>query len=254
MPRPRSFRTPAIILKRRDMGEADRLLTLLTPAQGKVEAIAKGARKPDSTKTGHVELYTRADVLIHKGREIDVLVQAEMTEPYLPLREELARGAYAGYTVELLDRFTYSGDNDFSGLFALLDATLMRLCIDSDLRRVVRFYELQLLDGVGFRPELLECVITHEPVMPIDQFFSYFDGGVVAPEAAHHSAGLVPLPMATLKLLRHLQRSSYKQVADLKIPDHVHQDTERIMHGYIRYVLESRLQSVDFIRRVRQLD
>jgi DNA repair protein RecO (recombination protein O) len=74
--RERSFRTDAIILKRRDFGEADRLLTILTPRYGKLDVIAKGARKPTSSKTGHVELFTRADMLIHKGRDLDLAVQA----------------------------------------------------------------------------------------------------------------------------------------------------------------------------------
>ena len=92
MARPeRAFRTPAIILKRRDFGEADRLLTILTPVYGKVDVIAKGARKPVSHKTGHVELFTRADMLIHRGRELAVLGQVEMTEPYLMLREDLTQ-------------------------------------------------------------------------------------------------------------------------------------------------------------------
>lgn len=250
----RTFRTPAIILKRRDMGEADRLVTLLTPTYGKIDAIAKGARKPTGSKTGHVELYTRADVLIAKGREMDVLSQAEMIEPYLPLREDLLRGAYASYSVELLDRFTYSGEGATPGLFTLLDDTLARLCHSEDIRRVVRFYELQLLDKMGFRPELQECVITHDMLLPVDQFFSYMDGGVVAPEGAPHTTGLIPLPMPTLKVLRHLQRSPYHQISKTRIPDGVHTDVERVMIGYIRYILESRLQSVDFIRRIQYLD
>ncbi len=250
----RTFRTPAIILKRRDMGEADRLVTLLTPTYGKIEAIAKGARKPTGSKTGHVELYTRADVLISKGREIDVLAQAELVEPFLPLREDLMRGAYASYIVELLDRFTYSGEGATPGLFVLLNDTLTRLCQSDDIRRAVRYYELQLLDKMGFRPELQECVITHEMLLPIDQFFSYVDGGVVAPEGAPHTTGLISLPMPTLKVLRHLQRSTYTQINKTRIPDAVHTDVERVMIGYIRYVLESRLQTVDFIHRIQHLD
>jgi DNA repair protein RecO (recombination protein O) len=254
MPRPRSYRTPAIILKRRDMGEADRLVTMFTPFHGKIEAIARGARKPASTKTGHVELYTRADVLIAKGRDIDMLSQVEMTEPYLPLREDLMKSACASYVVELLDRFTFSDDIDVQGLFRLLDETLVRLCSDDDLRLVVRYYELNLLDEAGFRPELQECVMTHDMLLPVDQFFSYGDGGVVSPEGAHHSAGLVPLPMNTLKLLRHLQRSPYKQVAKLKVNDATHANAEYIMQGYIRYVLEHQPRSADFMRRVRRMD
>jgi DNA repair protein RecO (recombination protein O) len=252
MPRPeRSFRTDALILKRRDFGEADRLLTILTPRYGKLDVIAKGARKPTSTKTGHVELFTRADLLIHRGRDLGIVVQAEVRQPYLPLREDLQRGAYAGYVVELADRFTTSGDEDLTRVYTLLDDTLRRLCTDSDLRLAVRYYEVHLLDAAGFRPELHECVISRETIQPEDQYFSYADGGVVRPEHAIRSTGFVPIPMVTLKVLRHLQRSAYAQVQALQIAPALHNDLERITLGYITFLLEQKLQTVDFIRRIR---
>lgn len=252
MAKARTFRTPALILKRRDLGEADRLLTLLTPEHGKCDVVAKGARKPESAKSGHVELFTRIDAFIAKGRELDTLAQAEVQAPYLGLREELERGAYAAYVTELLDRFSYESEDHATPLFNLLDETYARLCLDADLRRVVRWYELRLLDAVGFRPELGECVITHELLLPEDQFFSYADGGVISPEGAKHSSPhfRVPLAKNTLKLLRHLQRSSYKQVSQLNIDATLHRDTERVMLGYLRYLLESKLQSIDFINRL----
>lgn len=254
MPRPRTYRTPAIILKRRDMGEADRLVSLLTPFHGKVEAVAKGARRPASTRAGHVELFTRADVLIAKGRDLDILTQAELVEPYLGLHNDLMRTACANYVVELMDRFTYSGDVEYETLFRLLDATLTRLCRDDDVRRVVRYYELHLLDLVGFRPELNECVVTHDPIIAQDQFFSYAEGGVVCPAAAHQGVSVVPLALGTLKLMRHMQRNPYKQIVSLQISETLHNETERLMHQYLRYVLEARVRSVDFIQHLRRLD
>jgi DNA repair protein RecO (recombination protein O) len=253
MPRPeRSFRTEAIILKRRDFGEADRLLTVLTPRFGKLDVIAKGARKPTSTKTGHVELFTRVDLLVHRGRDLGIAVQAEMQNPWQALREDLGRGAYASYVAELLDRFTAIGDEDLADLFILLDQTMQNLCQDDDPRLAVRYFEVRLLDAVGFRPELNECVVSREPIEPEDQYFSYADGGVVRPEHAIKSTSFVPIPMVTLKVLRHMQRSPYPQVKALQISTDLHDDLERIVLGYITHVLEQKLQSVDFIRRVRQ--
>jgi DNA repair protein RecO (recombination protein O) len=248
----RAFRTPAIILKRRDFGEADRLLTVLTPDHGKLDVIAKGARKPTSTRTGHVELFTRSDLLIHKGRELDIVVQAEMSAPYLAVREDLTRGAYASYTAELADRFTGAGDADYDELFALVDSTLGRLCTEDDPRLVVRYYEIHLLDAVGFRPELTECVVSREEIEAEDQFFSYGLGGVVRPGYAHAGEGVVAVSMPALKLLRFMQRSPFAQVKALKVALKVHDEAERILIGYITFLLERRLQSVDFIRRLRQ--
>lgn len=249
----RSFRTEAIILKRRIFGEADRLLTVLSPSVGKFDAIAKGARKPASSKTGHVELFTKVDMLVHKGRDLDIAVQVEMTEPYLALREDLQRGAFASYVVELLDRFTQEGEETSAALYELLDHTLARLCNDPDPQLAVRYYEIRLLDIVGFRPELFECVISREEIQPEDQYFSYAEGGVVRPGHARMSTDtLVPVTLVTVKMLRHMQRSPYTQVSSLTIPPALHADLERVLLGYLTYLLEQKLQSVDFIQRLRR--
>ncbi|MCU0496141.1 MAG: DNA repair protein RecO [Anaerolineae bacterium] len=248
----RSFRTKALILKRRDFGEADRLLTILTPSRGKLEVVAKGARKPTSTKTGHVELFTKADMLISKGRNLDLVSQAEMIAPYLPLRESLERGAYANYVTELTDRFIAEADDvNNQAVFELLDTAFDRLCQDEDVRLVTRYFELRLLDLTGFRPELQQCVISYQQVQPEDQYFSFAEGGVVTPAHAHHATAITPINMVTLKVLRHLQRSAYGQIQSLQIAPALHTDLERVLLGYITHILERKLQSVDFIRKIR---
>ena len=254
MPRPeRSFRTSAIILKRRDFGEADRMLTVITPRHGKLDVLAKGARKINSHKTGHVELFTRAEMLIHTGRDFGLVVQSEMTGPHVAF-ENLTRGAYAAYTAELLDRFSESGEEDMSMQFTLMDESLTRIADDSDPRLAVRYFEIRLLDLVGFRPELNVCVVGREAIEPVDQFFSHVQGGVICPQHAGRASAAQAIPMMTLKLLRYMQRSSYAQVKALDVTTGLHDDAERILLGYITYVLERRLQSPDFIRRVRHVE
>ncbi len=227
------------------------MLTILTPRHGKQDVLAKGVRKITSHKIGHVEMFTRAEMLIHTGRDFGLVVQAEMTAPHLALRDDLTRGAYAAYTAELLDKFTDTGEDEMSMLFALMDETLARIADDSDPQLAMRYFEVRLLDLVGFRPELSECVVGHEPVQPSDQFFSHAQGGVVCPQHVGRGSSPVPIPMMTLKLLRHMQRSSYQHVKALEISPSLHEDAERILLGYVSYVLERRLQSIDFIRRVR---
>ena len=252
---PRQFRTQAIILSRRDFGESDRLLTLFTPARGKLRVIAKGARKPKAKVSGHVELFARSDCLIFKGRNLDILTQAELIEPYLGLREDLRRGAYANYVAELLDRFTADEEEASGGLFLLLHETLARVSDAADPRLAARFFELRLLDLAGFKPELEECVISRAALKPERQYFSHEEGGVVslgsAPEVA---SPLVDIDFDSLKLLRHLQRSAeaWERVKSLRVTSEQHGRVERIMLGYIARLLERKLESVAFIRRLRQ--
>src|SRR5690349_18240594 len=104
------YRTEGIVLRRHDLGETDRILTLYTRDRCKVRAVAKGVRKPTSRKAGHVELFVRADMLLAEGRTLDVLTQVELIDPYLPLRDDLMRASYAAHLVELVDAFTEEAD------------------------------------------------------------------------------------------------------------------------------------------------
>lgn len=252
--RERSFRTEAIILSRTNFGEADRLLVLYTPGHGKQRAIAKGARKPAARKTGHVELFARSDLLLHRGRDLLIVSQAEMVEPYLALREDLTRTAYASYVAELLDRFTTDEDRaESADLFTLLDVTLTRLCGSADRRIVARAYEMRLLDIVGFRPQLNRCALCHTPIEPVDQFFSVREGGVVCPTcgASLPPEAAVAISRHGLHALRVLQREPWTRVQALSLNEPLHLEIERVMLGYLIALLEKRLQSVDFIRRLR---
>ena len=256
-PKSRSIRTQAIILSRRDFGEADRLLTLLTPAHGKLRAIAKGARKPNAKLSGHVELFARSDCLLRQGRNLAILTQAELIEPYLGLRDDLQRGAYASYAAELLDRFTADDEEAAGGLFALLDDTLARIANSHDPRLATRFYELALLDLVGFKPELSECVITRQPLLPEAQFFSSDEGGVVSRAGlARSRSNTLPIELDTLKLLRHLQRNAvnYADVESLRLSADEHGRAERLMLAYIAHLLEGRLASAAFLAGLRSED
>ncbi len=247
----RTFRTDAVVLRRQDFGEADRLLMILTPDHGKFRAVAKGARKPVARKTGHVELFALVDMLIARGRELHIVTQAETKEPFLPLREDLVRATYANHLVELLDRFTVEQDASHAE-FDLLVNALGWLCTDVDPRLAARYYEMRLLGLAGFAPSLHQCAIGQENLEPQDQFFSPLDGGVICPD---HHAGMdrgMLVSLMELKILRYMQTRPWEAISVLEISAPLHLDLERLMLAYITHLLEQRLQSVDFLRRLRR--
>jgi len=153
MPEPkfRSFRVDAVVLRHSDYGEADRLLTLYTRQFGKTRAIAKGARKIASRKAGHIEPFTHVRLQLAKGRDTLIVTQADTVDAYLSLRDDLVLTSQAAYVLELLDRFSYEDETENSAIFRLLTDTLSRLASNSDVWLVTRYYEMRLLDHVGFR-------------------------------------------------------------------------------------------------------
>jgi DNA repair protein RecO (recombination protein O) len=250
MARERTYRTEAIILKRTDFGEADRLLTLFSKELGKISAIAKGARKPQSRKTGHVELFMRSKFFIAKGRNLDIITQAEMVDPHALIREDLMRVSHASYAVELLNRFTVEED-PHPAIYDLLDDTLSRYSVTEDLNLVTRYYELRLLSLTGFQPRLYHCVSCGEEIQEQDQFFSSELGGVLCPDCRHADPRAVAVSASAVKVMRYLQTRHWDIVKHLHMRKETQAEVERIMHKYILHTLERELKSVDFLHQIQ---
>lgn len=258
--RDRLYRAEAIVLKRSDFGEADRLLTLYTPDRGKLRAIAKGARKPSSRKSGHVELFTHSMLLVAKGRHLDVVTQADTLDAFLPLRANLEQLGYAYYLAELIDQFTREGIEN-RPLFDLLLHALRWLGEEtSDAALLARFFELHLLQHLGYRPQLFHCVNCGREIEPVENFFSPDAGGVIDPDCMQthrdklpgHGRDAVPISLNALKVLRFLQTREWVTVRPLRLDADVHTEVELLMQRYIAHHLERNLKSVEFLRELRQ--
>lgn len=251
MAREKTYRTEAIVLRRRDFGEADRLLTLYSREEGKVQAIAKGARKPQSRKTGHVELFMRTRFLIARGRDLAIVTQAELVEAYEPLRGDLVRATYAAYAVELLDRFTAESDKNLA-LYDLLASALSWFAETDNVLLAARFYELRLLSLSGYQPQLFNCVGCGAQIEEEDQFFSAELGGLLCPDCRTKDRRAKPISSAGVKVLRYLQTRPWTTVQQLKLRRELHTELETVLHFYLTYILERNLKSVDFLHHLRR--
>jgi DNA repair protein RecO (recombination protein O) len=256
--RDRLYRTEAIILRRQDIGEADRILTLYTPTVGKLRVVAKGARKPASRKAGHIELFMHSSLLVAKGRNLDIVTQAEAIHTFRALREDLDRITYAHYVVELLDRFATEGEAN-PALFDLMIETLQRLCEADDLPLTARFYELRLLAMEGYQPQFFQCLNCGDTIQPVTNYVDPEHGGILCPRCGEGLIGRPGLPQQVrpvsvnaLKVLRYLQTHDYDACRRLRLKTDTQRDTEAIMLHYITYILERNLKSVDFIRHLRR--
>lgn len=247
----RSIRVHAIVLRHADWGEADRMVTLYTREQGKMRAVAKGARKITSRKAGHLEPFTLVKLQLSRGRDLFIVTQADTVEAYQPLRESLLLTGYASYVVELLDRFVYEEESANPTLFRLLADTLKRLSANGETWLAVRYYEMRLLDFLGFRPQLFQCANCGREIQPEDQFFSFSLGGAICPRCGRGLPHLKTISVETLKYLRHFQRSTYAEASRARPSTDVRSEAEALMQGYFTYLLERELNSPGFLKNVR---
>jgi DNA repair protein RecO (recombination protein O) len=248
--RQRLYRVAAIVLKRRDQGEADRLLTVLVRERGKVTLLAKGVRRTASRKAGHLEPFTYVELLVARSKSLDLVTQAETVEAHRRLREDLWRSSWAYYVVELADAFVQD-DDPHQLLFDLLLETLGRLDRGADPLLVVRYYEVHLLSLAGYQPQLFRCVQCSELLQPEVNFLSLARGGCLCPQHGANHPETLALPLPVLKVLRFLQTRAWEEVAALQITPATMSQVEAVLKRYVVYHLERTVRSATFLDRLR---
>lgn len=242
----RSYRAQGIVIRHREFGEADRILSLYTLEKGKVQAIAKGVRKIKSRKAGHLEPFTQVILQLAKGRNLDVITQVDTIRNFENIKKNLKLTAQASYVLEILDRFTYEeGEN--RPLYNLLIETLVRLDNGISPAIAVHYYEVHLMDILGFRPQLQECVVCGATIQPENQYFSAKLGGVVCPRSLSGDPTAWLISMEALKYLRFFQRSPWSQVKNRSIPEEEDKELSVLIEKYLTYLLEYNLKTPGFL-------
>lgn len=149
----RSFRTEGIIIKRKNFGEADRIITVFTKKSGKIQIKATGVRKIQSRRSPHIELLNYCVLYLYKGRgSLPVLTEVQSIESFQEIKNDLTKVGFAYHLCELIDGLCPENQENFS-VFNLFFNTLHCLSIDKDIVSIVHEFEVELLTLLGFWPK-----------------------------------------------------------------------------------------------------
>ena len=239
---PRVYQTEAIIIKRIKLGEADRILTFFTPDYGKLKAVAKGTRRTRSKMGGHVELLTHSSLLLARGRNLDIVTQAQTINSFMPLKENLKHMSCGLYLSELVDSFTEEHIEN-RDIFLLFLDTLHQLSEAKNNDIALRYFELHLLDYSGYRPQLQKCTNCNSPIKPIANYFSSSQGGVLCTECGYHEPLSRPLSLNALKVLRLWQKCDFTTASRVNVNPELALELEQTLRDYIKYLLEKQVKS-----------
>ncbi|MCK9494253.1 MAG: DNA repair protein RecO [Dehalococcoidia bacterium] len=248
---PRVTKTEAIVLRYRRLGDADRIVSLLTPHRGKIDVVARGVLRARSKLAGHLEPGTRLEVALAAGRSMDIVTQAQGLDSFGALRDDLDRLSAAMYVLELADRLTVE-HADAHGLYGHLHNALIRLARGDGHHLVVRTYELAILDATGFRPEFTVCLGCGEPVEASRAWWSAIEGGVYCSDCAGRRPGISPIDGTVLKVLRAYQSQPYEEAGRIRLSDDLAARLEATMHALMHAVVEREIGSARFISATRR--
>ncbi len=251
MTKPRNYQTEAIIIKKTKLREADNILTLYTPDFGKIQGIARGVRRTKAKLAGHLELLTHSQVSLARGRNLDTIIGSQTINSFLPLKSDLWLTSYALYLIELVNQFTADHVENHP-LFQLLLETMHNLCRPDSKELTLRYFELHLLNQVGYRPQLQQCVACRSPLEPVTNSFSPSAGGILCPDCSHHQPLTYPLSVNALKVLRLLQSSDYSTINKLKMNPQLSQELEVVVRNYLQYLLEREIKSATWLDTLKE--
>jgi len=251
MPEARNYETKAVVIKKIKLGEADRIITFYTPDLGKIEGVAKGVRRPRSKLAGHLELLTYTDIRMARGRHLDTVIGSQAIDSFMTLKNDIRLAAQGLYTAELVNQFT-SDQIANPRLFDLFVETLSRLQAANNSEITLRYFELHLLEMVGFRPQLQQCVACRVELKPVVNAFSSSAGGILCPECENTQPAAFPLSVDALKVLRLFQKSEYATAGRLKLGPELSQELKEALGNFIRYLLEREVKSATWLDNFSQ--
>lgn len=239
-----AHRVRALALKKTKLGETDLIVTFLAADGCQVRAVAKGARKPGSRLGGRVEPYTVVDLLLHTGRTLETISEAEIVAAHAAIRTDYDRAQAASVVADFLDKVSVECQTE-DRLFGLAVATLDALETaegDTFLALVVAF----LLKGMamhGYRPQFDGCVecgaaAADETRFSLELGGPYCEGcGGQGPDVAYLS------PHARNALVR-LMTAKMAEVGALALPREVLADAFGVMRAFVVYHVPARLKAL----------
>ncbi len=249
--RPRLYAAEGLVLRRRPIGEADALFSVLTASHGRFVAVARGIRKPRSRMRGHLEPFTYSRFLLARGRTFDVFTQVETVRSFPELQRDLVRQAAAMYVAELLERMIPEREPAAEPLELALEVFAS---LDRGELAAVRWFEMQLLQLSGFGIQLDACARCGGPLGDEAPFYAAEAGGLLCHACRRLGVAGVPLSGETVRLARAAQRRPLRQYLALRPSAEVDAQLGRALHAAYRHHLEGEPSSLRYLEDVLALE
>lgn len=243
------LKTPAITLKSRKWGDADRIVTFYARDLGKIRAVARGARRPKSRLGAALEPLTLCDLNLFEksGDTLYRVSQVDLIEPFVRFREDLTLMAAAARMANVVGAVTPDGDPD-PHLFETLEQGLRSLVTSDDPAFTALLFQIRLLGLTGFRPQTDHCSACGRTRVIREPQFSPVSGGLVCMAcAARQRVPCLPLSRGSLSFLQQALRLAPAMVTRLKAAGQVRCEVEDAIESYVTVVAGKRLPPVDFL-------
>ncbi|MEU4764658.1 DNA repair protein RecO [Actinosynnema sp. NPDC023794] len=242
------YRDTGVVLRVQKLGEADRIITLLTQKHGKLRAVAKGVRRTSSRFGARLEPFGHVDVQFYPGRSLDVITQVETLDAFgVVLVDDYQRYTAACAVLETADRLTSEEGEPVLRLYLLVAGALRALAAkERDASLILDAYLMRAMAFAGWAPAVDECARCADPGP--HKAFNVHAGGMVCPRC--RPPGSATPSTDTLRLLAALLHGRWDEVDG--IPAGARRDASGLVAAHLQWHLERQLRSLPLVERKAQ--
>ena len=236
-----SFSDKAIILRRVNVGEADRILSILTESHGKISVRAKSVRKLTSKLAGAVEPFCYSELHLVQGKKYATLAGAKIINMYARAREDFEKLTLSCEFIEVVERNLHDG-LAHKEVFGLLKNSLEFLDSNNQLsiinHKLRSYFILNFLKNLGYEPQLGICAHCHEKIEAGRQLFSFAHGGLLCGKCDCDDFEALEISVDLVKVLRLFLSSDISIISRLKLDQVLQGELIMISNGLLSYRLE----------------
>lgn len=243
------YKTKGIVLRTIKLGEADKIVTVLSNTRGKVKAVAKGVRRTTSKFGGRLEPFTYLDLLLYEGRELDIITQAEIISSFREIREDFDKVGYGSAMLELVDRVALEGERE-SKLFGLLLAALKALSGARDnLQSLLMAFDIKLMAISGYLPNLFSCVICGATPGTKKITFSCEWGGILCERCGVADLNSLLISPSVADLLDRLLKTKMEDSPGVEMTKVERKQLSDAVQAHVNYHVQARLRSREYLSK-----
>lgn len=246
------IKTKALIIKQRNIGENDRILTLLTSDMGVIEATARSVKSTKSVLSASCQLLSYSEFCLFKGKSNYIVNSAETINNFYKLRLDVVKVSLAGYFCELANFLSPTNDNSWSVLRLLLNTLHLLETGKKDMELLKSIFELRILAVSGFMPDLVGCQSCGEFIKET-MFFLPIDGMIMCGDCMGGSFGApkIALPEPVLMAMRHIVYSSDDKVFSFTLKDEPVKWLSHITEQYMLNQTDARFNSLEMYKTLK---
>lgn len=212
-----TIKMSGIIISESNLGDYDKMLTMLTPGLGKISCVAKGARRPKSALLAGTQLFCFGEYLMYKGANTYNINSCDTIEVFYNLRTDLDKLNTAIEITKIIRNVTEENENCYRILQLYLNTLYTLSETDKNLDLVDSIFKLKILCLLGFSPRINECVSCKEN--EDIRYFSIKDNGFKCKKCGEIDKGAISISESTISAIKYIVLAPPKKLYSFNLKD-----------------------------------